>query len=74
MEGVGGALRHCVYQLKYRHLLLRNCVFFGGGWGVYVCKRKTQKQRRAVATKLIRFFELWCRTGYLMSIHGLEWS
>lgn len=31
VEGVGGALRQCVYQLKYRHLLLRNSVFWGVG-------------------------------------------
>lgn len=29
--GVGGALRQCVYQLKYRHLLLGNGVFLEVG-------------------------------------------
>lgn len=72
MVKAGGALRQCVYQLKYRHLLLRNCVFFGGvGECVFARRTHTQKQRRAVATKLIRLFELWCRTGYLMRMHGL---
>lgn len=36
-RGVGSALRQCVYQLKYRHLLLRNSVFFGGLGSVCVC-------------------------------------
>ena len=50
VEGVGGALRQCVYQLKYRHLLLRNSVFFRGvgecvctwQWNTHTCAR-TQK-------------------------------
>ena len=36
VEGLGGAPRQCVYQLKYRHLLLRNSVF-GGGREASVC-------------------------------------
>lgn len=53
-------MRQRVYQLKYRHLLLRNSVF----WWVRerVCVRMAGKHTRkcveAVVTKLIRLFEL----------------
>lgn len=65
MEGVGGTLRQCVYLLKYRHLLLRNSVFWGGGWELCLCVvcvrvvgEHTQKWKEAVVTKLIWLVEL----------------
>ena len=72
MEGVGGALRQCVYQLKYRHLLLRNSVFFWGGGGrggcVHMAMEHTHTHthksgERAVVKELIRLFELRTHTG-----------
>lgn len=49
MVKAGGALRQCVYQLKYRHLLLRNCVFFGGvGECVFARRTHTHKSREGL--------------------------
>lgn len=48
MVKAGGALRQCVYQLKYRHLLLRNCVFFGGLGSVCLLDEHTHKSREGL--------------------------